>query len=306
MKTLIIPDIHERIIQAQSIINFEQHDHVIFTGDFFDSYDLPTNSSQKTAEWVKDKLYNDRYTVLTGNHDVSYMFCENSFQRQISYCSGFNEHRKYTINSILSREDWNKFKIATECNGVFLSHAGLSNGLFNFLKSIDNSFLKSNVDNIKGLVNELNTEWSKASDDMIKCVNGWHPFLWVGFYRGGRNPHGGLTWCDAREYSPLDSVVSVFGHTRNASNRNVFLSLRSRKKVDGRSYLYSPPIDTRDYSKMLLNGVGVGIDADLRSYATIEDDILTVYSVIYNNELQVESSKPVFKLNTKTLIEIKL
>ena len=39
MKTLIIPDIHTRFDVAESFIDKERPDNVVFLGDYFDTFD---------------------------------------------------------------------------------------------------------------------------------------------------------------------------------------------------------------------------------------------------------------------------
>ena len=300
MRTLIIADVHERIIQAQSIIDHVKADKIVFTGDFFDSYDLPDRQSSKTAAWVKEKLYDPNVTVLTGNHDAPYMFLGKGF---FSSCSGYSAWKKDIINEVLSRKDWKLFQGVTAVNGVLLCHAGLSSTLREHLPIQNKSLIQTRNDcsHAEEIVDTLKGQWDKAQE--MGLIGDAHPLFWCGRYRGGYHAVSGITWCDKDEYVPLKGIATVFGHTRNRAGQHVFLRLNNPK--NNHTDTYYPEIDTRDYSKLFENGVGIGIDSDLRGYAVIEGDELTVFSIVYNKDLSIESSKPVWKFNVKTLTEIK-
>ena len=299
MRTLIIPDIHERIIQAQNILNFVNADKIVFTGDFFDSYDLPQEQSLKTAEWVKEKLYDPNVTMLTGNHDTHYMFQG----RDAFSCSGYTFLKRNYINKILSQDDWNKVKGMTSVNGVLLCHAGLSSELVKYLSIQDKKMIDVNesYSSAEDIVKAFDHPWDIAQKMGLK--GDAHPLFWCSRYRMGSHMMSGITWCDKDEYIPLKGIATVFGHTRNRSGQHVFLRLNNPK--NNHTDTYYPEIDTRDYSRLFENGVGIGIDSDLRGYAVIEGDELTVFSIVYNEDLSIESSKPVWKFNVKTLAEIK-
>lgn len=300
MRTLIIADVHERIIQAQNIIDHVKADKIVFTGDFFDSYDLPDRQSSKTAEWVKEKLYDPNVTILTGNHDAPYMFLGKGF---FSSCSGYSREKKNAINAILSRNDWNLFRGMTAVNGVLLCHAGLSKTTLDYLSVMKKDFI--NVEKDYSCAEEIDcifsAPWSKAQE--MGLLGDAHPLFWCGRYRGGYHSVSGITWCDKDEYVPLKGIATVFGHTRNRTGQHVFLRLNNPK--NNHTDTYYPEIDTRDYSKLFANGVGIGIDSDLHGYAIIEGDELTVFSIVYNEDLSIEISKPIWKFNVKTLTEIK-
>ena len=83
MRTLVISDVHNRIIRAQSIIDKVPHDKLVLTGDYFDSYGEGADAAEyarNTAVWLKEKiLHNPKAVALLGNHDTSYIFDNNIF-----------------------------------------------------------------------------------------------------------------------------------------------------------------------------------------------------------------------------------
>ena len=75
MKTLVIPDIHDKTDQVQSILETEKnYNEVVFLGDWFDSLcQYPNILARKTALFLKSIIETDNFYFLIGNHDHQYM-----------------------------------------------------------------------------------------------------------------------------------------------------------------------------------------------------------------------------------------
>lgn len=71
MRSLILPDIHDKIRQANRIIEREPHDRLVLMGDFFDGFRTGVTDAADTAKQVKSWLHDSNTTCLLGNHDIS-------------------------------------------------------------------------------------------------------------------------------------------------------------------------------------------------------------------------------------------
>lgn len=194
MKTLIIPDIHDKIDVVDTIIEKEPSDQIVFLGDYFDSYNEDVDSCQKTALWLKKSLKHENRIHLIGNHDLSYI-SNGKFP-----CSGFNNFKLWAINKVLTTEDWDKLYFHTWVDKWLCTHAGLSN-----------NFYQEYFDN-RNVIDFMNEE-SKIALDSIKS-GFYHKFFFCSQARGGWDGHAGIVWCDYDEFEPVLTVNQIFGHTR--------------------------------------------------------------------------------------------
>ncbi len=202
MKYLIIPDVHDKVDVARRAIDQVKHDRRIFLGDFFDDWHTGPSHARVTAEFVKEILRDPDSDVLWGNHDLSYACAENE---ELS-CSGFSQKKSRVIRSILTRDDWKRFKLHLWLQGPrrpwLLTHAGFDE---HFLP--DGQDLVSTVDSRCG--NAL-----RSLDDPNPFQRGrGHTILGVGRERGGRQLSGGVTWCDWTKFVPPAGADQIVGHT---------------------------------------------------------------------------------------------
>jgi hypothetical protein len=74
MPALIVPDIHNRVDDAEAFIAKHGGDcrSIVFLGDYFDSYDGGPMEAHFTARWLKRSLATPGRFHLLGNHDASY------------------------------------------------------------------------------------------------------------------------------------------------------------------------------------------------------------------------------------------
>ena len=102
MKTLVIPDVHQRVDSVKSIFeNEKDYDEVVFLGDWFDSFFDPPKVAgfEETCEYLKylvlEHPNKDKFVFLLGNHDISYIYenkdlsCNRISKTLKYFCSGF-------------------------------------------------------------------------------------------------------------------------------------------------------------------------------------------------------------------------
>jgi predicted phosphodiesterase len=195
MKTLIIPDIHQRHSLARSI--FERYvnevDRVVFLGDFFDSFNETMYDVCMTAEFVREVIHHPKVVCLYGNHDISYRYNNNE-----SYCPGYKKEKSYSINDILKFSEWSKFKYHHVEDGVVYSHAGFTKKLL-----------------LKHEINYDNQNLEEISEKTDECYRRNEPdfYTWVDNKRGGHFDFGGILWGDWEYLSLVENLNQVVGHT---------------------------------------------------------------------------------------------
>ena len=185
-KTLIIPDIHNNFGLAETIIDFEKADEVIFLGDYFDSYDSGPEIATQTAEWLKESMLKENRIHLIGNHDLSYA------DPGRHMCSGYEAIKEHAINKV--GIVWEQLWRWVWVDDWLLTHAGLSNEFYK-------AYAKDSEDINKFL---LRMYGEKETEETLYSVSG---------FRGGNDPHPGILWCDWREFDVIPKVKQIFGHT---------------------------------------------------------------------------------------------
>jgi len=173
MRTLIIPDIHNRTDHADHWLATQRHDRVVFLGDYFDNFGDDVNDARRTAMWLRDRMEKNDDVFLLGNHDASYMFPLNP---QL-YCPGFTPAKARGIGEILRPEHWQRLRIAHAEQRWLISHAGFH----------------------PVWVEERTVEWilGRCDDAMRQAKRGvFDPILGAGVDRGGALPFGGPLWMD--------------------------------------------------------------------------------------------------------------
>lgn len=260
MKTLIIPDIHNKINRADAILEQErQFDRVVFLGDIFDSFGDTPEIAGESAKWVKEKMKDNRFIFLWGNHDISYRF-----DNDLAFCPGSSVEKYQAIREILNDKDfdtWNFFRIE---QGFLLSHAGLHP---KFLPPIwqEKDLTTENLK--KYLVEESEICRKKLSSSYEQ-----HWFYLVGDAR--RRPPkgidvGGLLWCDARsEFEPVPGLSQVFGHTPSRAFPVIIYGDTGLGRINSETCL-AKSIDVKDHWN-------VALDCHLEFYAVIEDGKLQI------------------------------
>ena len=220
MKTIIIPDIHQRVRSVRHILNAEaSYDEVVFLGDWFDSFYEPpkVQGFEDTCEFLRhlvlDHHNKDKFVFLLGNHDVGYIYENKNFSdKPISktlkyFCSGFTASKakkfRHQFFDRGLRDDFfiKYFKPAHRTQNWTLSHAGIQPEHFPYGYDID------------GLVNELLPDiWKNFRN--LEYNHNWL-ISGAGIARGGNCKIGGVLWCDWNmEFrSNKDIGKQVVGHT---------------------------------------------------------------------------------------------
>ena len=199
MKSLVIGDVHDQTYIVDAIVNQygSNYEEIIITGDYFDSFGNGAVFAKRTALWLKEKLNDDKFKLIWGNHDLGYRFPRN---HQIS-CSGYSRNKSDEINSILKNEDWGKLLFFYETQGFFISHAGLGQHMAHSIDGFSRRYLKA----------VLYEDYYNALPSGV-----YSQMFGVGHARGGPQDRGGITWQDwNQEFSPIDGLSQIVGHTHS-------------------------------------------------------------------------------------------
>lgn len=210
MRTLIVPDVHEKVDKLERALKSTKHDKVVFLGDYFDKFGQP--NTLEIATWLKHNLSNPNYTFLLGNHDVHYFF-------GLEQCSGFTHEKKITIRQVLTQSDISKFKFFELVDNKWLcSHAGFHPGLFDTLLTTE--------DQLK----QFKTTQSKV----LRLVSNGarHEWIRAGVSRGGDAAEGGVTWLDFKDFQPIHGFNQIVGHTHRDFVREKHLSTSKNYCID--------------------------------------------------------------------------
>lgn len=215
-RTLCIPDIHQNVEWATTILDNERgnYEQVVQMGDIFDSHFEPPEvaSVKETAEFAL-ALTNNAWgptTILWGNHDIpiAESFRHTSRHRTPDFlfteCSGYTNNKAKTVNKVLKWADWTKREWFMMVNGRLISHAGFAEPYWNQDITVDANLV------------ELYKQ-GKEAISRIGFDN--HPFFAVGVTRGGLCEFGGPAWLDwNNEFIDRLPVPQLVGHTKAEFN----------------------------------------------------------------------------------------
>jgi Calcineurin-like phosphoesterase len=232
--TLIIPDIHHKWHHAEKIISSVGADEIIFLGDYFDDFNDAPEMVQETADWLVSSVNKPNRIHLFGNHDIHYAYTYRNFKS-----SGYEQWKNFIIQDTVSQEVWNKLKYYHFLdNRWLLTHAGLHKA------NVPGSILKLKT-NRKEFIAELSGHLDYSIIEGFKAAanNVPHWIFCAGGSRGGRQPVGGITWCDfEREFSPIEGINQIMGHTpcRSGCAKWCFTG------VDGSPSEFNPTVEQLD------------------------------------------------------------
>jgi hypothetical protein len=215
-KTLVLGDTHGRSFWKLAV-NLEDPDRVIFIGDYFDSFDI--NSETQLNNFLDILEFKKRsgkeVVLLIGNHDHHYF-------PEIGYTgtSGYQQVGKYQIEPVIDANRQH-LQIAYQFNNYLFSHAGVSTVF------MDDIFGKGgwNIDQVSVELNELFRYKPHAF-----TFNGWDPYgnddkqtpIWIrptALMRANKNTE------------LKNKYIQIFGHTQTES-----INLNHIKKAAGGKY----------------------------------------------------------------------
>ena len=265
MRTLVITDIHLNFIRAQRVIDSVPHDKLVLTGDYFDAYGATVTQTENTAIWLKEKiLHNPKCVALLGNHDTTYVFNNMNFA-----CSGYSPSYQEVINKVFNDDDRSRFGVYHIDQGFAFSHAGLTNPLW---KQLSEKFAKNEGETTLSFFDDIMSLCAK--DAIINAKEGKNALLFsAGWDRGGLNKDGGINWVDWDNFSPINGVNQIVGH----SIRRVPQILVQYK---GGGYIKQ---DVTEYYKNKSNketlSISYDLDTHLNHYAVIEDGVVDIFHI---------------------------
>lgn len=263
MRTLVIADIHLNFIRAQRVIDSVPHDKLVLTGDYFDAYGATVTQTENTAIWLKEKiLHNPKCVALLGNHDTTYVFNNMNFA-----CSGYSPSYQEVINKVFNDDDRSRFGVYHIDQGFAFSHAGLTNPLW---KQLSEKFAKNKGETNLAFFDDIMSLCAK--DTIRNSKEGKNALLFsAGWDRGGLNKYGGINWVDWDNFSPINGVNQVVGH----SIRRIPQILVQYK---GGGYVKQ---DVTEHYKNKNNkeklSISYNLDTHLNHYGVIEDGVVDIF-----------------------------
>lgn len=123
MKIITIGDIHGRSVWKEIVEKEKDADKIIFIGDYFDSFDIPSEDQFKNFnEIIEYKIaHPEQVVLLIGNHDYQYFW----FTKE-KY-SGYQEKHAMDIRDVLNtlRKE-GMLQIAYQHDRYLFTHAGVT------------------------------------------------------------------------------------------------------------------------------------------------------------------------------------
>ena len=205
---LVIGDIHGSKFWKNIVNQHLDEDYIVFVGDYVDSHNAMSNTKmlKNLLDIIKFKeKYPDKVKLLLGNHDIHYYFLNSSYRG-----SGFNFDMMFEFNTIFKNKK-HLFQVAFMYNNTIVSHAGITNRLY---QSVESDY-KDALDLGWGDGNEHNTIADKFN--FLFNISSKYLF-YIGDERGGLDPFSGIFWAGMKELCEdyLVGYNQVIGHTHLA------------------------------------------------------------------------------------------
>ena len=216
-KIYIIPDVHCRSFY-KPILQIKDKP-IIFLGDYLDPYSHEGTSDEdgiaNLEEIIDFARCNNNVTLLSGNHDLSYIWSFHGIER--------TSHKYYNDLHNIYRNNIDLFKPCCQVQDSLFTHAGICKGFVTSVNRVfehEESNFRLNKDN---LIDWINNEWENELK-FEKCTQHFPYFTLrsmifaIGYARWGDAPYGGPFWCDFNdEYTDPNNfnLYQVFGHTQS-------------------------------------------------------------------------------------------
>lgn len=202
MNTLIVGDIHNRTSEFEEIlVNIENKtklvfDEIVFVGDYFDRFHDSVDEAGRTAAWLKKSLEDPKRVHLIGNHDMPYMSPANPYVQ----CPGWTPSKSRMVNSVMTKEDWDKIKAVHYTQGFMVSHAGFREALMThpILGRLTPDQLVTlaveELEKVKGIIFSPLFDYKKLNSNQQVEL-------------------GGITWLRWYDFKPVEGLNQIVGHT---------------------------------------------------------------------------------------------
>lgn len=202
---LVIGDVHGSKFWKNIVNQHLDEDYIVFVGDYVDSHHSMSDSKmlRNLLEIIKFKeKYPDKVKLLLGNHDIHYYFLNSAYRG-----SGFNFDMMFEFNTIFKNKK-HLFQVAFMYNNTIVSHAGITNRLY---QSVESDY-KDALDLGWGDGYEHNTIADKFN--FLFNISSKYLF-YIGDERGGLDPFSGIFWAGMKELCEdyLVGYNQVIGHT---------------------------------------------------------------------------------------------
>lgn len=190
MRTLIIPDIHNHTHNADHWLQTQQHDRVVFLGDYFDDFGDTPEDVMNTARWLSARMDSSDDIFLLGNHDASYLFPDSPELE----CPGFTRQKSRAIHEVMSARHWERLQLTHFEQGWLMSHAGFHP-----------VWMKEPT--VEKILSRCDLAMELARKRVVD------PILGAGEDRGGLQKFGGPLWMDFGSLMPIPKINQLVGHT---------------------------------------------------------------------------------------------
>jgi hypothetical protein len=205
-RILVFSDPHQQWRKVKALLK-NWKGRVICGGDWWDSHRNNVDADVASTAWfIKDFIQDPNHISLIGNHDLSYILPH----KGLVYCSGYSEYKHDKINSILSTDDWARFKFFHAEENFWFSHAGINAHWFS--------------DPILGVTEEsinktLEVSWERLQGGILEGSGAIHA---AGKARSGRYEVGGILWADITEAEHHPYVTQICGHSYGRRIRTTY------------------------------------------------------------------------------------
>lgn len=208
LKTISIGDIHGN--DAWKKIDTEKYDRIIFVGDYTDHF---TRSNETIINNLRSIIelknqYPEKVILLLGNHDLGYMYPNDSRFR----CSGYRPELSLDLGEVFQKNR-HLFQCAYQIENYLWTHSGMTYEYYYLVYTpLKEKFLKSfQVDPL-------------TNDGMILSMMGFTKEIGILNYvsrsRGGADPYPGIFWADQSEH--IQNIIKgnvtpfhqICGHSR--------------------------------------------------------------------------------------------
>ena len=207
-KIIIIGDVHHRREWEQVIEQEKTWDKIIFTGDYFDSFDIPYTEGIYNFNKILElkKKHPDNVILLLGNHDIQYL-------PGATIVFDYEAKYKHDIQNLLLPAIENKLIQIAHLEGkVLFSHAGISK---TFVERLSNKVVDIPYETDEEIVSMLNNVL--LYKPLLFDFGVFKDRIWCDNY--GNDKFQSCTWIrpDSLCSDTVSEALQVVGHTEHGS-----------------------------------------------------------------------------------------